>query len=151
MKSKATTYLLVAGVVIIWGIILWKMFSPVKDTTPVAATSKKTESVETRRDTLILNYRDPFLGSFPKVDKTPKRVAAATAVVHQEPEQVQHNLRYLGMITKDKVNYGLIEINGLLYTLKAGESADGYKVEKVFDGSVVVRWKGNAITVAAGN
>lgn len=150
MKSKATTYLLIAVVIIVWGIIGWRIFSPKDDAAQSPPAPKKTGVAAKAADTLVLNYRDPFLGAAAQ----PKKAAAKpprtpqTAAPKPPPEPaVVHNLRYMGRIMRDKAAYGLVEIGGTLNTMKTGEMVEGYKLVKLYDDSVQLVWKGKTITV----
>lgn len=153
MKSKSATYLLIAGALVIWGIILWKVFSPKDDAAPVPLPQKRSGTTAPAADTLLLDYRDPFLGT-----TTRKPVAKPTATAHistppppAPPPPVEHRLRYMGRISRGGVPYGLIEINGTLHTLRRGQTADGYRLETVWPDSVKLRWKNENCVVRLGN
>lgn len=153
MKSKATTYLLIAVVIIVWGIIGWRIFSPKDDAAQSPPAPKKTGVAAQAADTLVLNYRDPFLGAAaqPKKAAKPPRTPPTAAPKPPPEPAVVHNLRYMGRITKNKAAYGLVEIGGTLNTMKAGETVEGYKLVKLYDDSVRLVWKGGTVTVRLGH
>lgn len=153
MKSKAATYFLIIGVMIIWGIILWKILSA-KDKEPRQQIStERAKSVNNAGDTLMLNYRDPFGGTLLQETKLPSKVGKASvpANVKSQPEVVEHRLRYLGKITQNKTVYGLVEINGILHTMKIGETVEDYKLNAIYGDSVRLLWKGNICSVMLNN
>ncbi len=153
MKSKPVTYLLIAGVLVIWGVILWKVFSPKDDATPVQSPQNRVEMTVPAADTLLLNYRDPFLGTAAR-KPVPKATGTTRVSAPPTPEPqplVEHQLRYMGSISRGGAPYGLIEINGTLHTLRRGETADGYRLETIWQDSVKLRWKNENIIRQLGN
>ncbi len=147
MKSKPVTYMLIAVVLVIWGVILWKVFSPKDDSAPLPPPQKRAETTAPAADTLLLDYRDPFLGATAK--KPAAKPAVTTRVAAPPPPEppppVEHRLRYMGSISRGGVPYGLVEINGTLHTIRRGETADGYRLETVWQDSVKLRWKNENI------
>lgn len=124
----------------VWGIVLWRFFD--RDDAPVTMVVKA--PVEARTDdTLLLNYRDPFLN---EVVTEPQPVVMA-APAPPLPPPTQHRLRFLGRISREGTAYGLVEINGSLHALRRGETVDGYRVETLWSDSARLRWK-NEICVA---
>ncbi len=153
MKSKPVTYLLIAGVLVIWGVILWKVFSPKDDAAPVPPPQKRSETRAPTADTLLLDYRDPFLGTVAgKPAPKPTGVTRVTTpVTYESPPPVEHSLRYMGRISRGGVPYGLIEINGTLHTLRRGETADGYRLDAIWQDSVKLQWKNENCIVRLGS
>ncbi len=137
MKSKITTYLLIVAVAAVWGVIAWKVLHPDDAGTGMAQPQPK-PAVTTEADTLQLDYRDPFLGGRKPVAVVP--VAASLPVMQAPPPTpkpaVQHNIRYLGRIRRQGVEYSLAEIDGVLHTLRQGETAGAYRLERIFPDSL---------------
>ncbi len=134
MKSRITTYVLVIIVLAVWGIVLWRVFD--RKDIPVVVVARVSEEVGVE-DTLLLDYRDPFIGDV-VVEPTP--VAPQHAI--PLPPPVRHRLRYMGRISRDGTVYGLVEINGSLHTMRRGETADGYRLEQLWSDSARLRWRG---------
>ena len=65
MKSKTTIYVLIAAVLVIWGVIAWKLFVPSRVETNTARTSVSKTVVASEIDTLMLDYPDTFLKNSP--------------------------------------------------------------------------------------
>ncbi len=139
MKSKITTYLLLAAVAAIWGIIAWKVLSPSRPDTPGNAAVCSASAKQGVPDTLLLNYRDPFLSvrkaapvSVPTTGFTLRPLPVAPA----PKKTVKHNVRYIGRIRRTGVEYSLVEISGTHHTMKTGETQDGYRLEQIFADSL---------------
>lgn len=143
MKSKATTYLLVVAVIAVWGVIAWKALSSGTDGAPAPQARPAAQLQAKQADTLLLNYRDPFLKG--------RRVAAAeppVATLLPLPQTVavkkpaKHNVRYIGRIGRKGVEYCLADINNVQYTLRAGDTVDGYRLKTIFADSVHFDFEG---------
>ena len=152
MKSKVTTYILIAGVLVIWGIILWKVFSPKDDAPQIDMTPRKVVAVEEVVDTLMLNYRDPFLGAIPTkpiVNIRSVPLSVPMQIIEQEPPP-EHRLRYLGQITRASTPHSLVEINGVLHTMRKGDTAEGYRLTTIWQDSVALKWKNELLVIRIG-
>ena len=99
MKKEKKTYLLLAVVLVIWGVLAFQIFkavNPSEEVVPVFTTTQKTNLIKLeKRDTfsIVANYRDPFLGTLPKssIPKKKKRQSKKEVV----PEK---DIRYTGFI-----------------------------------------------------
>ncbi|HVD97198.1 MAG TPA: hypothetical protein VNB90_03265 [Cytophagaceae bacterium] len=69
MKSKTTTYILMSGVLLIWGLVFYRVFAGLdsnNDDVVVMAQKLPAKSIEQKEEPTVLvlgNYRDPFLGA----------------------------------------------------------------------------------------
>lgn len=81
MKSRWTTYLLLTAVVAVWGIVVWKIFTPTSDNAPVTRKTAPAKDPTSSADTLQLDYPDPFLknGVRQPIATTPKIVRGLPA------------------------------------------------------------------------
>ena len=59
----------------------------------------------------------------------------------KEHSNMVHSLRYVGNIVKKGVKYGLIEINGSLYPMKEGDTAEEYTLKMLGKESASLIWK----------
>src|SRR5436190_1487204 len=88
MKNKKIVYLLLVVVVLIWGIIFYRIFSavgaPDNNTSNMNPTIEKSAD-KTEVDTFNIdgNYRDPFLGTM-QVEKPVIRSTTAIKIVKEE-------------------------------------------------------------------
>jgi len=141
MKSKATTYLLVASVFVIWGMIIWKLFAPSRvDIYPVQ-NSVFRATISERSDTLRLDYPDPFLKKQETV-KIPEYTISSSKIVEldiQPLEKVREEcrIRYIGHIREGKnLNY-LVESNGKYHSVISGDIVDGFRLTRIYQDSLI--------------
>jgi hypothetical protein len=132
-------YLLIILVLIIWGLIVKKIFFSTNDAiVPVQPKhATKETSANKQIDTLFLNYTDPFLKK-----KQVKKISQNQTVIKQLPilQQVKDNkkrvpdilLQYVGYVidkNKGATSY-IIRVNGFQHTIKQGDNIDGLKLIK---------------------
>jgi len=156
MKNKNMTYLLGLVVVIVWGIIIYRLFEASgggdDDTAPVVSNNIKKEpyndfSVPKDTTHLLLNYRDPF-GLVKQKD---------TVKLHSKKS---YPLMGLPVIAKPTFNWGfiqysgyilnpgskrlvtLISVNGKNETLLEGETKSQVKLIKNFRDSIKISFNG---------
>ena len=151
MKSKGTVYLLIVLVLIIWGLIVKKIFFSTDNSavTTLPKQNNKEISANKQADTLLLNYRDPFLNK-----KQVKKVQSNLPVTKLQSAlpQVKDNkkrnfdilLQYVGYVNdKNKgITSYIIRINGHQQTMKQGDNIDGLKLVKITADSLFFE-KGN--------
>ncbi|MDL2319680.1 hypothetical protein LJC45_00915 [Alistipes sp. OttesenSCG-928-B03] len=150
MKSKKTTYLLLAAVVAVWGLILWRVFLRTPDERAAVIPERRAVAEATVADTLVLDYRDPFLGVVAPPKPTPRpRTTPQTAAKPAPPPKppTLHRLRYLGRITRGGTPHALIEIDGALHTMKKNDTANDYRLTTLWQDSVRLAWKDETCTV----
>jgi len=69
MKSKSLTYFLIAGVMAIWGIVFYRLYTSVSTNEDTSTNDFKLQKNVMKKDAstdsfqLVANYRDPFLGT----------------------------------------------------------------------------------------
>ncbi len=153
MKNKKVTYLLIAVVVSVWGLILHRLFDAVgqgDDVPPVAIVHQLKEQYNDFslvKDTtkLKLNYRDPFGLSKPK-DTTSKAV-----VIHLKPVKgiVAPSINwsfisYAGYVRNpaSKKLVTLLLINGKNVTLSEGETREQVKLLRNLRDSIKISYQG---------
>lgn len=80
MKSRWTTYLLLAAVAAVWGLVAWKICAPAGAPSAAAGPIAPVPAAPVvAADTLLLDYPDPFLKG------TARPVVATRAAVHPLP------------------------------------------------------------------
>lgn len=142
MKSKATTYILIAAVLGVWGFILMKIFSSLSDNSDMPVTAKKTFKEQPvnlsfysskKTGTLLLDYADPMLRDLAvRTTDLPMEPALQNPVndyippapVEMEP---QIDVQYLGFIEnlEDKRPTAIVNIQGMQYMMNNGERQSG--------------------------
>lgn len=154
MKNKKLLYVLIPAVLLVWGIIIYKIVAPAsleENTTGlqnIQFASNSTTEILSDTFSINPNYRDPFLSkevkkSIPSENKV-SNVVAAPAVIKKitEPSIKWPALIYSGLIKNQKSNKQLvlISINGQSSSIKIGEVINGIELMKVFKDSIEVKF-----------
>jgi hypothetical protein len=139
MKNKKAVYALIFVVLLIWGIVFYRIFSYVQKSDETAATVSAPAQSNNHRPKNIpdikADYRDPFLGS------VPKKVAPASNIIRKEikkPTAPWPTVVYSGMIrSSGKANViAILQINGKEFLGKPGDTAGGIMIKKIYKDSV---------------
>jgi hypothetical protein len=164
MKNKKLTYFLGFAVLVIWGLIIYRVigaFNSDDDQATTAPVSRKKEPFNdyaVPKDTtrLILNYRDPF-GLIPFKD-TVKAVShermARNITVAAATAMNWGFIKYSGYIRnpRSKQLIALVQINGKSADMREGDVVDKVKLLKNMQDSVKVLFNGKTkfITIQHG-
>lgn len=153
LKNKKLLYVLLPLLVIIWGLIFYRIFSSLNssDEKYKLQTSKNIFSSKDNAvsDTfsIVNNYRDPFLGKTITADVNKSVVvqrikpAPIESVVKQPLEWPA--IIYGGMIKNQKSNkqFVLLQINGQANVMKQGDVKNGVELLVIFKDSIQVSFK----------
>jgi len=156
VKNKKLTYLLLCAVAGVWGIILYKIFFKEKEdqdifpSTAVKADHEPYDKYTVKTDTfkLVLNYRDPFLGTAAPASKTEKSdmpsVPVIKAPVVIPPPLNWSGIQYSGRIINpvSKRIVSILSVNGKERMMAEGEVFEGVKLLKNQRDSVLLSWQG---------
>ena len=164
MKNKKLTYVLISGVIVIWGLIIYRIFSglePEKELPTInPETMVQNEPATKISDSfgITVDYSDPFLDrkilSFRSSSSTPvSRRSVRTQPVRRPPappktESQPERLKwpeviYSGVIENDKGTIvALMAINNQDFLMQAGHEKEGIKVEKIYEDSVKLTYNG---------
>lgn len=153
MKNKKFTYLLGLLVLIVWGIVIYRIFDTVADGeddfTPVqnVKEEKNSNDYSVPADTthLLLNYRDPFrLTRQPDTAVKPITQAAAVKPLIPKPAFSWNFVKYSGYTRSagSKKLLAVMSINGQSAILQEGETVADVKLIKNYQDSVKVTFKG---------
>jgi hypothetical protein len=155
MKNKKSTYLLAAAVLIVWGLILYRVFGAMGDNEPdepsISAPLKKEayNDYAIPRDTthLLLNYRDPFGMVAAKDTTSHKHNPAGPAQAAQHiaaPAMNWDFIRYVGYIRNpdSKKLVAMVHLNGTELMMSEGESNGSLKLIKNLRDSIRVNYQG---------
>jgi hypothetical protein len=158
MKNKTTTYILLAGVALIWGIVFYKIFSGIgADNNPTLTLPVKPAVVasdNTTEDSVLIlwaNYRDPFLGttvqSVSNFQAAPQKATAPkTAIKKEATTPIDWGfINYIGIVMNKETNkkVGIIKISGKEYMVNDKDVIDGVTILKKERDSIKVEYKGN--------
>jgi hypothetical protein len=154
MKNKKMTYILLAGVVVVWGLIFLRIYSSLFSDSKEISSSKpviRGKQDYFKKDTFVLvaKYRDPFLGGIHNPSNSIGLKAAVNKIKSKpvvlkpkEPEiQIDWTvINYVGLIknTGSNKHVSLMNIKGKEYLMEEGVVEDGVKLVKNCKDSVKV-------------
>lgn len=148
MKKQTKTYLLLGFVLIIWGVIGFKVVGvlssdPQPEPVSVSVTDLPKHIVKKDTFSLLANYRDPFLGTLPKKKRTAK------PKVVKKKEVPKKNITYLGTVTGSGTSNTLyfLSIDGKQYMLSKNEEVEQVKLLRGTEKQITVRYNGIQETV----
>lgn len=140
MKSKRNVYILLFLVLLIWGVLGYRLFSYINksEQNVESGTPQNFNTIDYKEPDYVkieVNYRDPFTGETPEGNQNQlsKRVNEnnlSNIDVSDNipiPEKV---ILYKGLVsdTSDKKKVFMLSINGKTYLLSQGQKEDNIKV-----------------------
>ncbi len=144
MSKNTKTYLLLGVVLLIWGIIGFRIASAISPEPETPFRSKKMAFKSltlSQQDTFLINadYRDPFLGTF----TTKKKKQSSKTKVVKAPT-FDLDVRYTGSMVNHNSGKRIyfITISGQQYLLEKGKSAMEVRLVNGDEKTVTVRYKG---------
>jgi hypothetical protein len=163
MKNKKLTYFLVVAVLVVWGLIIYRIVGAIDtgdDTTgfmPALTKKEPFNDYTLPKDTskLSLNYRDPFgLIQFKDTVKLVSHERTVRNVSIATPPMNWGFIRYAGYIRNpgSKELIALVQINGKSANMRVGDVVDQVKLIKNMQDSVKVLFNGKTkfITIQHG-
>ena len=135
------TYVLLIAVVLIWGAIILKVIrGGSQPKMHIVKNLQEKAMVKGQKDSLRLNYRDPFIGEFIRTKQDQKPVLPQVRPVLKEPEQPPApDFMFKGLIGNVSGQRAMILKNGSLHILGPGEMIGDFKVIGIFPEYVIVR------------
>lgn len=153
MKNKKNIYLLVPAVLLIWGIVGYKIYATLNATNDVvmddnnAIEFKPEEIKDVEKFSISVNYRDPFLGKL--VNNTKKISNSVKKKV--KPIVIFPEITYNGMVSPketDREALFLITINNKQQFLSVGKQIDGVRLLKGNSKEVTIAFQNNKKTIS---
>ena len=143
MSKNTKTYVLLGIVLLIWGVIGFRIASTLSSEPEVEVLAKRMSFNQIElsvQDTFLVkaNYRDPFLGTLPKAKENKK----ARKVLKKQTFDL--DVRFTGSM----VNQGsgkriyFVTVNGQQYLLQKGKKADEMLLVSGNANHIMVRYKG---------
>jgi hypothetical protein len=141
-RNKKITYLLIALVVLIWGLIFYKIYSnfggnrQTKDELPQAAISAEVRQVDSIF-TLSLDYPDPFLKGLGQPVETPVSNSGNTRIINWPP------VEYRGLLSSNSKNgsTGLLKIQNSNLLVKQGKVYSAVKIRTITRDSIFLEFQ----------
>lgn len=152
MNKKRNTYILLAAVLVIWGLIGYRVLrtlSPEREPSPDTGQSvtfnprafKKQEAF-----TVAVHERDPFLGTMMR----PKKKPARKPVVQTEiPPEMEVPVYYAGMVKDDKSREKIyfVQIDGMQQLMRINDEINGVKLVRGDPKEITVLYNGKRKTI----
>ncbi len=156
MKNKKTLYFLIPLVVIVWGLLFYKIFGYIGDKKP---DNLNTMSVNIKSDTtidvdtfkLLANYDDPFLDKPYQMEESPIFENQNDIIKTPPPKPKQTEV--ISTIPWPKISYGgiiknnisnktivIVYINGSGKIMTLGESSNNVLLKKIYKDSIIVEF-----------
>lgn len=153
MKNKKLQYILIPLVILVWGLVFFKVFSHISRTEdfnhPAESTHESNPDTLTDTFTIAASYRDPFYRKVPNQSgqnhvkdrsvipgRVRQQIVAEININHvQWPEII-----FGGMIIneKDKSQIALLRVDGTDYLMKKGDEAMNIVVKSIFPDSIIL-------------
>jgi hypothetical protein len=163
MNQKIVKFILIGGVIVVWGLIIYRIVDGLNggNNTPILeAAGVPATNFEPKADsfTLIADYADPFIAAKDTVEAEPAITimaplinSPAPAVIKKTTEDVykEGTIQYLGMIAnpQKKLKIATIEINGKEMLVKEKEKVEGYIMKRIESEKIIIIFKGNSIII----
>lgn len=144
LKSKRMTYLLLALSIVIWGVAGWKVYQAFRSPAETPLVKKEVKIIEKDTVSLLLNYKDPFLGYYqettPATESPSVQDQSAISSIPNKTLDpiIAPNIQFKGLMRVGNTLLAILQSESKLVTLKAGEEVDGYKLTKVDHNKVVL-------------
>lgn len=153
MKNKKNIYILLPLVLLVWGAVLFQLFSftnPDEVSAPdnPEFTFKPMKVNKRESFNINVNYRDPFLGKMyaNETNAKPKKTHSVSPKTFKQPEAlVWPKITYKGSIadSKGKNTIYMLIIDGKNYYMKIGDTENDVFLKSGDKESVYVKYKGN--------
>lgn len=151
MKNKTKTYILLAVVIGVWGIIGYKISNGLSPNVPEIVAQDYEKSfkpktiAEVERFSIENVERDPFLGTLSR------KKSVTTLIVKPKKKTVENApiITYNGLVKKQHSNKQVfvVNINNKQYLLKQGQEVDSVKLIRGNKKSIVIRYRGKNQTI----
>lgn len=150
MKKNNKTYVLLAVVIGVWGIIGYKFISAVNPTQKeiVQVASNKIFTPQELKERTVFsitaNYRDPFLGTV----NAPKKAKRTTSKKPQK-QVPEKSIQYTGFIgdTSSNENIFFVTVNGQQQMMSINDTFQEVKLVRGTKSTIKVKYRGATHTI----
>ncbi len=148
MQNKTKTYILLAFVLGIWGVIGYKIISPINPAVPNMANSEFNKSFTPKVNTVLDTFsiqttdRDPFLGTL-----NTKKKSVIKKI--KKPETVWVTILYHGSVNRQasENKVFVVSINGEQHLMKTGQTINDIKLISGTTKEITIAYKGDIKTI----
>ena len=148
MSKQTKTYLLLGVVLVIWGVIGFKVvntLSPNEEPQIVQKQAMDIPKATIKKDTFTLyaNYRDPFLGT----TQSPKKKIKKT--VSKKVDTPKKNIVYSGMVSQSGSGSSLffVTVDGQQHIMSANQEIEGVRLLSGNASRIRIRYNGMHETI----
>ncbi|TMU55654.1 hypothetical protein [Flagellimonas algicola] len=148
MSKRTKTYLLLGVVLVIWGLIGFKVVNTLSPNEEPSIVQKQAVDIPTatiKKDTFTLyaNYRDPFLGTLQNPNKKVKRK------VSKKTDQPKKNIAYAGLVSQASSGKSMffVTIDGQQHMMSPNQEVDGVRLLSGNVSKIRVRYNGQHETI----
>jgi len=146
-NNRTSTIILVVAAIAVWCVVGYRVFRWIwPKETPVAVSTKHIRVDDGQeKDSLLLNYKDPFLGDI----KKPAAIQEGSRSGGVS-EPVMPTLAYKGLIKdSDGSINAMINYAGYLDGYSRGSVIDGVRIMEIYADYILVRWRGSDYIIKA--
>lgn len=143
MKSKKTTYLLLTLSIVIWLTVGWKIYRAFNADTVEPVARKIIETLKKDSISLLLNYKDPFLGGYNVTAReqkaqpvTQKKVVPTIKSQPERPTAPEFQMK--GTLNIGEAQTAILQKSNQTFTLKIGETLDGFRIIAINENRIVI-------------
>lgn len=156
MKNKKTLYILLPLVIVIWGLIIWKLVSYTKEDS-VTSNQKWTQETAEVSDSLeyviIANYSDPFLRNKSSAYIQPQKQTRITGITETRVKSLvttntKPDITYKGQIKSTTRTTAIVLKNDKTFLLSEGSILNDIKIVRIYPDSILVSCENKKFTYA---
>lgn len=132
MKSKKNQYILLATVLVVWGLIIFRFFnissSDDAQIVPIAIKENITNDKSINNYIYELNYRDPFLKGSTGVHIT-QRSSNPQKQLTIKYKRAIPDIQLIGLVSSKKRNTAIIKVMSQSHIVTEGDIVEGFQVK----------------------
>lgn len=146
MKSKKSLYILIPLVVVVWGIIIFRVLNmtgnpEINNVLEFHVANDTDAIVFEKPKKLLLNYADPFLKNLPKAEKQSKNSGYVSLFNNNPEPKIKEidwpEVNYQGIIENKNKKVAIIKINDKKYLVSNGQNIKEMRVEGLYKDSII--------------
>lgn len=143
-NNKTTVYILLPAVIVIWGLIVYRIFGNPAATNfkikekPLQFGKVKDEMNNYKDFDLILNYEDPFLGNHERKAKINDK--HSTPQIREEQQPAWPSVTYQGCIGDNHGFLAHLTVNNQIFLSGTGQLTEDIDLLKIRQDSILVKF-----------
>lgn len=127
MKSRWTTYSLLIAVVAVWGVVAWKIITPRTSVVqPYSSVPEIVRANKSNKETLQLNYSDPFLKRVSEPVGETRRTVRQLPPKPKTAKRTPFPVTSIGYVAAGNERLFIVNMKERQYELQLGDTLAGY-------------------------